>query len=565
MTLDFQEDKQKRKIDELHFKEAEELAQVLADKYGLPYIDLSKVSINTDALRMIPETDAHQGTMAAFKITGKNVHIAILTPNNSHAQEIIDDFQYKNLVPVVYMCSQASLDRAWERYAEVSQSAQAKAGMIEISDELINEMLSTLTNVDKVKQSLKEKNDAIIKDSSGISGFMETIMAGAVANEGSDIHIEPQDANVRLRYRLDGVLHDIFYFDRKIYTQILSRIKLLSGLRLNVKTIAQDGRFSIRIGKTEMEIRTSILPGNYGESIVMRVLNPDTIAVDFETLGIDDQLFDIFDREIRKPNGMVLLTGPTGSGKTTTLYAFLRRVNDPGTKIVTIENPIEYHLQGITQTQVDEKRGYTFLSGLRSTLRQDPDIIMVGEIRDSETASTAINASLTGHMVFSTLHTNNAAGTIPRLIDLGINPKILTSALTLPIAQRLVRKLCPKCREAYEPSTEERDLIAPIIPTILKKKPNLSLPELKQIWRPKGCPACNNTGYRGRQGVFEAIIMDDAIAEATLNNPSEKELKIASIPQGILDMRQDGITKILQGITSLEELGRVVDLYEEAI
>ncbi|MEI6494578.1 MAG: GspE/PulE family protein, partial [bacterium] len=522
-------------------------------------------AINTDALRLIEESEAHKATIATFQISGKNLSIAIQTPNNQLAQDIIADFKQKNYIVTTYLCSETSLTRAWELYAEISQSERAEAGVIEISEKAINQMLDEIKTVDQVKVSAIAAQDKIIHGGA-ISGMLETILAGALSTEASDIHIEPQDAEVRLRYRLDGVLQDILYFDKRIYQQILSRIKLVSGLRLNIKQMAQDGRFSIRVGEAEIEIRTSILPGNYGESIVMRVLNPKNIAVEFESLGVDDHLFSIFDREIKKPNGMILLTGPTGSGKTTTLYAFLKKVNDSGTKIITIEDPVEYHLKGVSQTQVNAKKGYTFLSGLRSALRQDPDIIMVGEIRDAETAKIAINAALTGHLVFSTLHTNNAAGAIPRLIDLGVNPKIISSALTLPIAQRLIRKLCNQCKQEYIPKEEERKLIEPIIPGIKLKKPDMIVPEkADKLWKAVGCIACNNTGYKGRQGIFEAIEMDKAVAAVTVLNPSEREIKQAAIPQGVLDMRQDGIVKVLHGITSLDDLGRVVDLYEEVI
>lgn len=256
----------------------------------------------------------------------------------------------------------------------------------------------------------------------------------------------------------------------------------MSGLKLNIKQSAQDGRFSIKAGDLEIEIRTSVIPGAYGESIVLRVLNPKSIALSFEQLGVSDELFRIFDREIHKPNGLILLTGPTGSGKTTTLYAFLKRVNSPENKIITIEDPIEYHLKGISQTQVSKEKGYTFLSGLRSALRQDPDIIMVGEIRDTETAKIAINSALTGHLVFSTLHTNNSAGAIPRLIDLEINPKVMSSSLTLSIAQRLARKLCPYCKQADDPSSFERNLIEQVIVSIKKKKPEMELPKLEKVY-----------------------------------------------------------------------------------
>ena len=297
----------------------------------------------------------------------------------------------------------------------------------------------------------------------------------------------------------------------------------------------------------------------------MRVLNPKNIEVTFEKLGITSDLMEIFDREINKPNGLILLTGPTGSGKTTTLYSFLQRINSPESKIITIEDPIEYHLKGINQTQVNRQKGYTFLSGLRSALRQDPDIMMVGEIRDSETAKIAINSALTGHLVFSTLHTNNSAGTIPRLIDLGVNSKIISSALTLSIAQRLIRKLCSNCRKEIAIPESEKELIIKVLESIKKKKVDFVVPSVDKTYEAVGCPECNDTGYSGRLGLFEAIYMDNSIATVTTTNPNEKDIRIAAIPQGILDMRQDGILKVVEGTTSFRELSRVIDLYEEII
>jgi type IV pilus assembly protein PilB len=295
------------------------------------------------------------------------------------------------------------------------------------------------------------------KQSYKISRLLEIIIAGALALKASDVHIEPEEKFVRIRYRLDGVLTDILHFDKETFRLLLSRIKLLSGMKLNL-TGAQDGRYSIILENTEIEIRTSILPSAYDESIVMRVLNPTSISVPLESLGIPRKLLSVLLKEIDKPEGMILTTGPTGSGKTTTLYAFLRKVYTPEIKVITIENPIEYHLEGIVQTQVNTDKGYTFLEGLRSALRQDPDIIMVGEIRDRETAEIAVNSALTGHLVFSTLHTNNAAGTFPRLIDLGVNPKVITSALSVSMAQRLVRKLCPECMKKIKLKVEIKKL-----------------------------------------------------------------------------------------------------------
>ncbi|MEK7186884.1 MAG: GspE/PulE family protein, partial [Patescibacteria group bacterium] len=343
------------------------------------------------------------------------------------------------------------------------------------------------------------------------------------------------------------------------YELLLSRIKLVSELKLNVHEKAQDGRFSIKIAETEIEIRTSLLPGPYGESIVLRVLNSDTISVELENLGIHPRLMKILANEIRKPNGLILTTGPTGSGKTTTLYAFLKKIYTPDIKVITIENPIEYHLKGIVQTQTDSEKGYTFAEGLRSALRQDPDVIMVGEIRDSETASVAINASLTGHLVLSTLHTNNAAGAFPRLLDLGINPKVVSSALSISIAQRLVRKLCRACAKKVLLEGASQQTVDKILEGI-QDKSYLDGVQKEAVWAPVGCKECSGLGYKGRVGVFEAILVDNNIEKAVIMNPSERDIRAAARGQLLLSLPEDGIIKVLDGVTSLEELDRVVDI-----
>jgi len=552
------------KIKELWLKEAEDLAQTLAARYKLPYLDISKTPINTDALRLIPEKEARQAEILAFSVNGKNINLALTSPNRPEAKIIIDDLKNKNFVLNIYVVSEPGFQNAVDQYSDIGKSIKVHAGLIDISNEKILEYVAKFKNITDIHQELQEEMSTFDK-TGGVSTILEIILAGGLATDASDVHIEPEKEQIRLRYRLDGVLQDILDFPPKIFTQLISRLKLVSGMKINIKQMSQDGRFSIQYGKEEIEIRSSVIPSAYGESVVMRILNPKSINVTFAQLGIEKKLFEIFNEEIHKPNGMILLTGPTGSGKTTTLYAFLREINSTETKIITIEDPIEYHLEGINQTQVNRKKGYTFLSGLRSALRQDPDIILVGEIRDAETAKIAVQSSLTGHLVFSSLHTNNAEGAIPRLIDLGVNSKIITSALTLSIAQRLLRKLCQDCKKVYEPSASEKKLIDDVLVSAKKKRPDLVPEKWDTIYEAVGCDKCHKTGYKGREGIFEAIVMDDAVAEAAIKNPSEKEIKIAAIPQGILDMRQDGILKVVAGKTTMSELSRIIDLSEEII
>ncbi|OGI75237.1 hypothetical protein A2443_00920 [Candidatus Nomurabacteria bacterium RIFOXYC2_FULL_43_16] len=441
----------------------------------------------------------------------------------------------------------------------------SKIGGLDISGEVLRETAKKIEKIQDIQKMVTEalEGNKIHK----ISRLLEIILAGAIAIKASDIHIEPEKERGRLRLRLDGILQDVNFFGLDVYRLINSRIKLLSGMKLT-STIAQDGRFNIMEGSDEISIRSSLIPGSYGESIVMRILDPKSLQVELEELGIEPYLFGIVKEEIIKPNGLILVTGPTGSGKTTTLYAFLRRIYSPEINIITIEDPVEYHLPGITQTQVNTERGYTFPEGLRSILRQDPDVIMVGEVRDGDTAEIAVQSALTGHMVFSTLHTNNAAGVIPRLIDLGVNPKILVSALSISLAQRLVRKLCAFCKKEKEASLEETKIIKRILDGMEAEGKKASDYKVNpegpyKIFTAPGCDKCNMTGYHGRIGIFEAIRTDETIEKIIPENPSEREIKKVASVQGILSMRQDGLIKMLNGITSVEEVQSVVDLNEE--
>lgn len=552
----FDEDKQKKWVLELRDKEEEDLAQIMSGRYNIPYLDLSVTPINVDAIRIVSEIEAREGQLGVFNEVDKKVSVGVLSPNNPKTVATLEKLKKEGYLPELFMVSHTGLEKVWGRYKDLSYSFETKSGALDISNDQITEFLAKVQTIADVQKLIGDVLS--MKKSYRISRILEIVLAGAISTSASDIHLEPEETYVRLRYRLDGILTDILEFDSETFGLLLSRIKLISNLKLNSKG-AQDGRFSIKIKDKEIEIRVSTIPGAYNESIVMRVLNPDSISVALEDLGIHPRLLKIILHELQKPNGMLLNTGPTGSGKTTTLYAFLKKVHTPEVKIITIENPIEYHLPGIVQTQTDEKKDYTFALGLRSALRQDPDIIMVGEIRDGETAEIAINAALTGHLVFSTLHTNNAAGTFPRLIDLGINSKILSSSVNLAMAQRLVRKLCPVCKKETGIDESSQKTIGTILETITDKT-YLDGIDLQKIWQPVGCEKCNFTGYKGRIGVFEAIVMDENIEQIVKENPSEREINKAALPQNILTISQDGIIKILQGVTTLSELERVVDL-----
>ncbi|MBI4359446.1 MAG: type II/IV secretion system protein [Candidatus Nealsonbacteria bacterium] len=390
-----------------------------------------------------------------------------------------------------------------------------------------------------------------------VSELLEAIFIGAIDLGASDVHIETEEKQVKIRLRIDGVLQDLVEISHEDYRPLLSRLKLISGTKLNISDRPQDGRFSIVDNQKGIEVRSSTLPAEYGESIVLRVLNSEDL-ISLEQLGLRPDLLATFRKEIAKPNGMIIVTGPTGSGKTTTLYAFLKEVQSSEIKIITIEDPIEYRLSGISQTQVDPAKGYDFASGLRAIVRQDPDVILVGEIRDLETAEIALQAALTGHLVFSTLHANDAAGTVARLTDLGANTPSVAAAINSTIAQRLIRKVCPKCVEL---KTITPDLLDKISRALANLPPSIEIPPLTKETRiptAKGCENCSLTGYRGRIGIFEAFLIDEEMERFILKNPATSDLRERATGKGMVSMYQDGLIRILEGITTIEELERIV-------
>lgn len=553
MTIHFDEDKQNQKLSDLIHREEEDLVQLLSGKYGIDYVNLQLSNVNTDALRLIDEKTAREVKVAAYALQDKKVKIGARNPDDPKVKAIVDDLASKNYKPEISIVSTQSLEKAWKAYKDLSFAYESRGGSLEIASDEIANIVNEATSLPVIVSILENtlKGNKIYR----VSRILETMLAGALAIDASDVHLEPEEAYIRLRYRLDGVLHEVIRFDSETYNLLLSRIKLISGMKLNIKKDSQDGRFSIHLPIGEIEVRVSILPGAYNESIVMRLLNPKSINVPLESLGIPPKLLDILLKEMNRPDGMLLTTGPTGSGKTTTLYAFLKKVHNPDVKIITIEDPIEYHLPGIVQTQVNDK-GYNFVEGLRAAVRQDPDIIMIGEIRDGETAAIAVNSALTGHLVFSTLHTNDAAGTFPRLIDLGVSQTIIPSALRVSMAQRLVRKLCTVCRKE---TAVEGDALAEIQKTLATIEDKSLVPAgAMKMWLPVGCDKCNKTGYKGRVGIYEAILMDQNIEKAVQTGSSDREIWQAATGQGLLTMKQDGVLKVLSGVTSIEELERVI-------
>lgn len=557
MTAPFNTDREDDKLSHIREAEEEDLARILAEKYRYKYTDLSVVPVNMDALRLLPDQESRDAEAVVFDKSGHHLSLGIHSPENQILRNIESALTAQGFILERFLISRKSLETARSRYKDLSMASVSRAGMFDVDAPELAALSKELSTVSALKAHLTSAFES--GGHSQVSRVLEEIMAASFAMRASDIHIEPEENMVRLRLRLDGVLTDIFEFDVHAYHQLANRIKLLSGLKLNIADRAQDGRFSVPGASGEVEIRTSVIPGAYGESFVLRLLDPSILGVDFERLGIHPKLLERLKGEISRPNGMLLVTGPTGSGKTTSLYAFLRHIHTPEIKVVTIEDPIEYHLPGIVQTQTNGG-DYTFASGLRSVLRQDPDVIMVGEIRDGEVAEVAVQAALTGHFVFSTLHTNNAAGTFPRLVDLGLDPKTFASAVTVAMAQRLVRTLDPEARKQVPATEEEKKIMMQIFSTLEDK--TLMPASFDTVWVPDPKNE-DETGYHGRTGVHEAIFMDEELGNFLRDNPSEGDIAKHVRRQGYLTMAQEGVLKALNGDTSLEELFKVIDLPRE--
>lgn len=535
------------KLSEIRRQEEELRTRDLAEKLNLPYLNLFALPIDLGGLKIIAEETARKANLIVLQKQDKKLQIALTDPKNIATQKVLEDLKKQGFNYSLFLVSNSGLKKALTHYQEITLIKEEITGQIEISPQLISQLQKEIKNLDDLRKKINQIQ------SGQTSKLVEIMIAGALNLDASDIHLEPKEKNTPLRYRLDGLLHQVVFLSNEIYNLVLPRIKLLSGMKLNVRDIAQDGRFTVEIDQTEIEIRASVIPGAYGENIVLRILNPKTISLNLDDLGFRQEDLKIIEEQLKKPIGLIISTGPSGSGKTTTLYAFVKKVTKPEIKIITLEDPIEYHLEGITQTQVEPEVGYTFANGLRAILRQDPDVILIGEIRDKETAEIAINASLTGHLVFSTLHTNDAAGTIPRFIDLGIKPGVLAASLSLIMAQRLVRRLCQNCKKEYKPTKE----ILEKIKKALKGVDNKAI-ERANFYQAKGCAQCNKTGYKGRIAILEMIIIDADVEKLITLSPSHAQVSEFSQKKGLLTMYQDGLLKVLSGITTLEELERVV-------
>jgi type IV pilus assembly protein PilB len=520
---------------------------------GVKLKKIRSEEVSAEILDLIPKEAAEYYNMVPLKKENQYIEIGMVYPEDLKAQEALkflarqQNFQYK-----VFLITLTNFKEIFKKYESFRR--EVKTALEELEKQL---------QVRKPKEEAPVSAELITRriTEAPISKMVAVILRHAVDGRASDIHIEPLKDKTRVRFRLDGVLHSSLFLPKKIHPSIVARIKVVSNLKIDETRIPQDGRFSIIMDGINIDFRVSTFPTMFGEKVVMRVLNPTQRLQTFEDLGLGGHAYKIITEAMKAPYGMILATGPTGCGKTTTLYVILEHLNQEGTNIVTLEDPVEYYIQGINQSQVKPEIGYTFANGLRHVLRQDPDIIMVGEIRDTETAELATHAALTGHIVLSTLHTNNTIGVVPRLIDLGVKQFLIPPTINIAIAQRLVRKICPHCKKRVAPQGKLKELIKKEIaglPPSIKKKYRFKKGEIF-LWEGEGCVECARTGFSGRIGIFEVLKMTKELAKIVLTQPSEDKIAKEAKRQGMLTMRQDGILKALEGITTIEEVLRVTE------
>jgi type II secretory ATPase GspE/PulE/Tfp pilus assembly ATPase PilB-like protein len=538
------------KIAGLRREGEERAAEQLAKKLGYPYADLGKMPVSLDAVKVIPENDARGAKVAGIEIRGQQLALVAVNPNLPAARSIIAGLKEKKYDVKVFIVSPSGLASAWHFYKFVKPVTENITGKVSIAKKRLVDLMTRLTNIEAVK------NELLGLDFTKTSpvAIVEIILAASLAMRASDIHMEVGEKQAKFRFRVDGLLHDVFNsFPLIPYNHFISHIKLLSGMKLNIHDEAQDGRFSIKLAEKEVEMRVSVLPAEFGETIVMRILDPEATMVGLPELGLRDDNLKIIKKQLGRPNGLILNTGPTGSGKTTTLYAFLRSINNPEEKIITLEDPIEYRIEGIEQTQVDEEAGYTFANGLRAIVRQDPDVILVGEVRDLETADIALQAALTGHLVLSTLHTNDAVGAVPRLINLGVKVVSIGPALSLVIAQRLVRVLCPYCKK---PALMDAGMTEKIKKFLDRLPAEIEKQKYKNytIYEAARCEKCNMMGYKGRVGIFEFLEGGPDLETTILKEASEVALREVAKRQEMITMQEDGVLKVLSGVTTFDEV-----------
>jgi type IV pilus assembly protein PilB len=530
------------------------LFEAKAKILGFPFKKIKSDQVPSDILELIPEEASLNYKMVPLAKGENLIEIGMVYPEDISAQNALrflanqERFNYK-----VYLISKTNLGEILKQRKDIS--SETKKALEELSREK-GEIFDAL--------SKKSPFGAVVEEEAPIIKMVLVILRHAIEGKASDIHIEPSRDKLTIRFRMNGILHSSLFLPLKVHLSIIARIKILSGLKIDENRVPQDGRFSAKINNLDIDFRVSTFPTLYGEKIELRVLDPSTGLKPLEEMGLKGRSLEVVKEAIKKPYGLILSTGPTGSGKTTTQYAILRMLNHDTVNIVTVEDPIEYSIAGVNQSQVKPEIGYTFATGLRQILRQDPNIIMIGEIRDEETAGLVTNAALTGHIVLSTLHTNSSVGVIPRLIDMGVRPFLIPSTLRVVISQKLIRILCPFCKIKTKPTERIKEYMLEKIKSLpASARKDLKIQESISIYKSKGCEKCNFSGYSGRTGLFEVLSMSDELAELIQKNPLESAIFKVAQKQGMLTMEQEGVIKVLNGETSIEEIARAVEEREE--
>lgn len=538
------------------YVKAEDFAEALGAVYNVPFITLTAEQVDPSLMDLVPLNVAKKYRFVPFELKENKLSLAMIDPLDLQTIDFIERKTGYKVVP--YITTEKTIEKVLEEQKGKELGEEITAALQEITE-------TTL----KIEETGGEITDATLRDAP-IARIVSMILETAVKIGASDIHIEPGEDGSRLRYRVDGILEEKRKLPKEMHDSVIARIKILASMKIDEKRVPQDGRFKVQVGKSETDLRISTLPTIYGEKVVIRLLKEEGTVFSFRDLGMRGSTLKRFEEASLKPNGMLLVTGPTGSGKTVTLASALSKLNTIRVNIVTLEDPVEIRVPGVNQVQVNPQAGLNFADGLRSFLRQDPNIIMVGEIRDGDTAELAVHAALTGHLVLSTLHTNSAAGALPRLLDMGVENFLLASTVNAILAQRLVRKICVDCKEEYEPPEEVQESVKKIMAEVAENKVLLARdPEISKIlkavngrekltlWRGKGCPKCGNVGYRGRLGIFELLYMTEEISRLVLENAPSSKIHDTSVKLGMLTLLQDGYLRIVEGMTTLEEVLRV--------
>jgi len=540
------------KIKDIELQQEEKLAQQIAKANDFSYLSSAHIIPSKSALALIDKSEAQKAGVIVFKKESTAVSVAVVNPENKSTQTLLKNLQTKYEKVNIFIISEPTLNKLLVKYPKKEKEIKGITEKVKITGKALKEFQTKNTSLKDVSSALETmyKTDT--------SKALEVLLISSLSLNATDIHIEPQENDVVVRIKVDGILYEVGNMDNHLFKLLLSRIKLLSELKLNVHNEPQEGNFSIKFDDRDIEIRTSILPSQYAEDVALRILDPSTI-LSLGELGIRKDLLKKLKQYLGAPQGLILVTGPTGSGKTTTLYACVKSITTKDIKVITIEDPIEYRIEGITQTEVNKSGNYTFTTGLKAILRQDPSIILISELRNLESAESALQATLAGRKVFSTLHTTDASGTAPRLIDMGADPSTIASALLVSISQRLIRKLCSSCKEARNLTEQEYNSLQKLLQLLPSDVVTPALERNTQIYSAKkdGCAICDNTGYRGRTGVFEIFSNTKKVANEILKNPTEGKMRSIMREQEETNMLQDAVIKILEGVTSIEEVQRI--------